>query len=352
MEISFLKEEYLYDFSLILYSVVLIMLFLPLFLETSYSNRYLVIGSFAFLTSAAVPLSFMQISKVITRYRAVTTERLIAICFLSALPTFVLLLQNNHAYMILSLMVIFVTAIILKRENRIKIPWRVFIMLAIFAMICLVAIYSDGGYIRQKVDVIFTRGMCDPYGVGWVRTVCDKLFKSAKIVGSSSYMVGKASIIETLYDFANCDIAIIIAKYGWLAFIGTLALYAGFFVCLFKMISKTKQSSFARYTSLISGLYLLCQTIYSLIGLFLLERAPMNPPFIDGFTCIITDFALFGIISMLYLRRNEPSEVKEYACNNRKSIIYQLREKLNLLLGLSDDFEDNYYDDDFEDDEF
>lgn len=349
--ISFLKEKHLYDFSLILYLAVLVLLIIPLFADSTPFNRFIVIGSVALLTSATVPLAFMQVSKTITRYRAVTTERFIAICFLSALPTFILLLQYNHTFMILSLMVIFVTTIILKKENRIKIPWRVFIIIAILAIIYLIAIYSDGGYISQRMDVIFTRGMCDPYGAGWVRTVCDKLFKSAKIIGSSSYMVGKASIIETLYNFADCDIAIILAKYGWLAFFGTLALYAEFFICLFKMISKTRQSSFAKYTSLISGLYLLCQTLYSLIGLFLLEKAPMNLSFIDGFTCTTVDFVLFGIICTLYLQRNEPSEVEEYDCDDRKSIIHLLREKLYSFLYLNNDFDVNY-DEDLEDDEF
>ena len=78
------------------------------------------------------------------------------------------------------------------------------------------------------------------------------------------------------------------------------------------MVHETKQSSFAKYTSLMFALSLLIQAVYSLVGLFLLDRASIDMPFVSGNAAInVINYLSSGIVLSLYSKRNKTSVLNE-----------------------------------------
>lgn len=104
----------------------------------------------------------------------------------------------------------------------------------------------------------------------------------------------------------------ILAHYGWALFLGVVAMYVIFFICLFKMTKATRQSSFAHYLSLMMTCYLAVQAIYSAIGLTLLDSSALEFPFMmNTQTLTVTNFIAFATVLSLYVHRHEKSEIVE-----------------------------------------
>ena len=74
-------------------------------------------------------------------------------------------------------------------------------------------------------------------------------------------------------------------------------------------------------------LSLVSQTVYSLLGVFLLDGASLNLPFMSGHTVNMMSYLSFGIILMLYVKRDQPSKIQELEVNetpDRLSIIKKM----------------------------
>lgn len=314
LAVSFLKEEHLHKAATLIYvSAILLMVVQLIFgYDLNYlSRRYIYLCGFAIYTAAILPLISFQVAKTITKYNRISTNKFIIVCGLTLMPMVLIFFQTNLTPVIITLMVTTVSIIVLKREGRLNIPWRAFVIPVLLLGVLAIAFYSESAYIAERIDTIICRGANDPFGSGWVRTVLDGIFASTPLIGKTAYAIKEQTVIGTLAKWADHNIVIVLAEYGWLAFVGTLLVYAGFFICLFKMVSKTRQSSFARYTSLFLSLSLAAQTIYSLLGIFLLDGASLNLPFMSGHTVNMMSYLSFGIILTLYIKRDQPSTIQE-----------------------------------------
>lgn len=317
--VSFLKEKYVYKSAMFFYlgTVLLIMIHWIFIDDLTYeSTRYLNIGRLSIYTAAALPLISFQIAKSITKYSCLSMKNLAIVLALVLLPLTVVLFQINFPPVITAMLVIAVSAVVLKRDGRINIPWRFFILILLLLCVFVAVLYAQDGYVANRINAIFTRGACDPYGGGWVRTVLDGIFTSTPIIGKTTYLIDGQTVVATLAKWSTYNVIIMLSEFGYAAFIGVLLVYAGFFVCLFKMVAKTTQSSFAKYTSLFLSLSLAVQAVYSLLGVFLLDRASLNLPFMSGHTVDIISCFSFGIILMLYVKRGELSAIQEIKVDN------------------------------------
>lgn len=358
--LSFAKEKHLHKAALPVYLCATLILIFQLVSESyrfSFNQRYLFIGSYAFLTASLLPLTSIQVAKKITEFKTINIDRLIGICILVLLPIGLVFFQTNSTPVIVALMVCAIGGIILKKEKRIRIPWRVFAILAISVAIYCAVAYTDGGYISRKIDVIFTRGTCCPLEDGWVRTVLDGILTNTPLIGASTFNPDSNRILTNL---GTHQIVIILTEYGYLAFAGALLLYVGFFICVFRMVAKTRQSAFAKYTSLFFALSLLTQAAYSLIGLFLLDCAHLNMPFMGSFTMNIMNYLSFGIILMLYARREEPSPIEEVDVETQQKPSFLKKLKpyiMDAIFGIypdedtDDDLDNDYFNDEYYDED-
>lgn len=314
LAVSFLKEEYLYKSASLIYICAIALMIVQLIFgkDSSYAyRRYLYLCGFAIYTAAILPLISFQVSKSITKYTRLSINSFAVVSGLVLIPLTLIFFQTNLTPVIIAMVVIAVGAVILKLEGRLNITWRAFIIPILLLGILVVGLYDESDYFADRIDIIITRGACDPFSGGWVRIVLDSIFKSTPFIGKTTYAIEGQNVVGTLAKWADHNIVIVLAEYGWLAFIVTLLVYVGFFICLFKMVSKTRQSSFARYTSLFLSLSLVAQTIYSLLGVFLLAGASLNLPFMSGHTVNMMSYLSFGIILMLYIKRDQPSTIQE-----------------------------------------
>ena len=328
--VSFLKEEHLHKAATVIYICAVILMIGQLIFgkELSFQHRrYLYLCGLAIYTAAILPLISFQVAKSITKYNCISISNFAMVCGLVLIPIALIYFQANLTPVIIAMFVVAVSIIVLKREGRLNMPWRFFAIPVILLSVFVVAIYSESSYVAERVNTIICRGANDPMGSGWVRTVLDGIFTSTPLIGQTTYTIEGQTVVGTLTKWADHNIIIALAQYGWLAFIGVLIIYIAFFICLFKMVSKTRQSSFARYTSMFLTLSLVSQAVYSLLGVFLLDGASLNLPFMSGHTVNMMSYLSFGIILMLYVKRDQPSKIQELEVNetpDRLSIIKKM----------------------------
>ena len=190
-------------------------------------------------------------------------------------------------------------------------PWRVFIIIGALLGILSVWMYVEGDLFSERIDVILTRGASDPLGFGWARTVIDTVLRSAPLFGSTTITIADMPVASALLDSGYHNIAAILVGYGWAAFIGVILVYVGFFICVFKMVVKVKQSSFAKYVAMSMAISLAVQAVFSLIGFFLLDGASVDMPFLGGISRNMMNYLCFALILMLYIKRDDPSKIDE-----------------------------------------
>lgn len=314
--ITVIKEEYLHKAALIIYLAVVGVLCVQLFVgdEMNYvSMRYLYIfDMFSLYTAALMPLTYIQSAKMIGKCNIIGFERLLSILIVMLVPIILVLSQINLAPVVIALFVCYVTMIVMRKEKRINVPWFVFLIPLVLIVITTVYMYTNTYYASMRLDTIITRGQNEPLGAGWIRTNLDGIFMNTPFVGATNYSQEYFPIVEMLSNWGEHNIIILLAKYGWLVFLTALVIYVCFFIGLFKMVQKTRQSSFAKYTSLMFALSLLVQAVYSLIGTFLLDSSPVDMPFISSsYTINVINYLSFGIVLSLYMGRNKVSTIKE-----------------------------------------
>lgn len=314
--VSVVKEEYLHKAALIIYLAVIGVLCVQLLSGDEVdpvSMRYLyVFDMFALYTAALLPLTYLQSAKLIGKYKTIGIDKLLSILLVMYIPMILVFAQINMDPVVIAFLVFYITLIVMRKEKRIQIPWITFLVPIVLILLTIISICNETYFTSMKFETILTRGQNDPLGLGWVRTNLDGILMNTPFVGATHYSNEYLHIVEMLSDWGEHNIVVLLAEYGWLAFLTTLAIYVCFFVCLFKMVHTTRQSSFAKYTSLMFALSLLVQAVYSLVGLFLLDSSPVDMPFVsNGFTINIINYLSFGIVLSLYMGRNKPSKIKE-----------------------------------------
>ena len=313
----FLKEEHIHKSSLIIYVLVIGILLLKLILDNNVnytSKLYIALFNPASLyTAAFLPLTYIQSAKMIGGYRNIKTLMFFVIIGVMILPIVLAFVQVNITPVIISSLVCYITLSVAKKEKRINVSWVVFLLLIVLAILTVAFIYLDSSYARIKLETIITRGHNEPLAAGWVRTNLDGIFTNTPFIGETNYFIGDdCPIAKMLSMWGKHNLVLILVKYGWLAFLLAILAYILFFVCVFKMVHETKQSSFAKYTSLMFALSLLIQAVYSLVGLFLLDRASIDMPFVSGNAAInVINYLSSGIVLSLYSKRNKTSVLNE-----------------------------------------
>lgn len=304
---SFLNEKLLNGIALIGYLCVIAVLYVQI-LSADNSNyvsmRYLDTGRFIIHTASLVPITYLLIAKMITKYDKSTFERLVIIVLVMIIPLALLFGQANLSFVIINFAVYFITLIFMKAEARINLPWIVFAAPALVLIATIVLIYADSDYASFRMETILSRGKNSPEGLGWMRTISDFVLLNTPFIGSCAKLEGDTDVAAMIARWGNHNVLAILAEYGWAAFLLLIVVYILLFVVLFRMVSKTKQGSFSKYLSLLSVLYLCVKAAFSLFGLFFLDKAPTDMPFIsNNYTIGMVDYFLAGIIFSRYFHR-------------------------------------------------
>lgn len=344
---AFVKEKHLYQLSGIIYAVVIALLFIQLIVfdrGLDYTRRFLFLTPwFAFPSSLLLPLSYFQNAKMIGKRSKIDFINLIGIISIMIVPVVLILAQVYMTPLVMACFVCYITIIVLKKEKRINIPWIMFLIPVILVVTAVIYAYYDSSYISYRLEVIITRGKFDPYGAGWVRNNIDALLMNTPFLGATNYSMDNMSAIEVLSKLNDHNALILLAKYGWVAFLLDVVAYILFFVCLFSMVHKTRQSTFARYTSLMLALFIVAQACFSLVGIFLLDSSYVDMPFLsDSLSYNTINYILFAIVFSLYLNRNKESTVNQLSPKSSETK-RSLAKLINKYINASS--ENNYYND-------
>lgn len=338
----FVKEEYLYKAAPWIYLVAVAVLAFQIYdldfsLDTSLSRNVRILGV-SIYSSALIPFTYLLLSRLISEYNVLNHFKRVLVFIAALFPLCLVAIQINRIPILISLLVYCVVLVIVKKDGKIKIERWVAPVITVGVIAGLVYVYFETPSLRQKIDIILTRGESDPYGIGWIRKVLDGIFANTPVVGKTNFVIEDFGVNETISKFGGCNIVLVLANCGWLAFVGMILLYALIFFCLFKMMKATKQSSFARYISLFLTLSLFLHAVISLIGVFFLPSVYNDMPFLaHNYSVNILDYVAFGIIFALYLRRNRKSKLIEKEETKRETTESDFLIKVRDFISAADD---------------
>lgn len=218
---------------------------------------------------------------------------------------------------------VFVMFIVLRKDREINITYIIFPVVVIASIIAFFSYANDSRYLSTVLDVIRTRGQSDPRGTGWLRILYDGIFRYSPLVGETTTVISEVSDIPRLLTTLGCDSAMyILARLGKLPFIGFVLICVLFTVCVMAMAIKTKQSTFARFTSLSLALSVLfCNAIYFCSIFFLVGDRSFIPFFSTGLSISIASAFMLGNIISLYLKRNQTKPKKPFVVAVTSSVL-------------------------------
>lgn len=218
---------------------------------------------------------------------------------------------------------VFVMFIVLRKDREINITYIVFPVVVIASIIAFFSYANDSRYLSTVLDVIRTRGQSDPITVGWLRILYDGIFRYSPLVGETTTVISEVSDIPRLLTTLGCDSAMyILARLGKLPFVGFVLICVLFTVCVMAMAVKTKQSTFARFTSLSLALSVLfCNAIYFCSIFFLVGDRSFIPFFSTGLSISIASAFMLGNIISLYLKRNQTKPKKPFVVAVTSSVL-------------------------------
>ena len=218
---------------------------------------------------------------------------------------------------------VFVMFIVLRKDREINITYIIFPVVVIASIIAFFSYANDSRYLSRVLDVIRTRGQSHPITVGWFRILYDGIFRYSPLVGETTTVISEVSDIPRLLTTLGCDSAMyILARLGKLPFIGFVLICVLFTVCVMAMAIKTKQSTFARFTSLSLALSVLfCNAIYFCSIFFLVGDRSFIPFFSTGLSISIASAFMLGNIISLYLKRNQTKPKKPFVVAVTSSVL-------------------------------
>lgn len=218
---------------------------------------------------------------------------------------------------------VFVMFFVLRKDREINITYIIFPVVVIASIIAFFSYANDSRYLSTVLDVIRTRGQSDPITVGWLRILYDGIFRYSPLVGETTTVISEVSDIPRLLTTLGCDSAMyILARLGKLPFIGFVLICVLFTVCVMAMAVKTKQSTFARFTSLSLAISVLfCNAIYFCSIFFLVGDRSFIPFFSTGLSISIASAFMLGNIISLYLKRNQTKPKKPFVVAVTSSVL-------------------------------
>lgn len=218
---------------------------------------------------------------------------------------------------------VFVMFIVLRAEREINITYIIFPAVVIASIVAFFSYANDSRYLSTVLGVIRTRGQSHPITVGWLRILYDGIFRYSPLAGETTTVISEVSDIPRLLSSLGFDSAMyILARLGKLPFIGFVLICVLFTVCVMAMAIKTKQSTFARFTSLSLALSVLfCNAIYFCSIFFLVGDRSFIPFFSTGLSISIASAFMLGNIISLYLKRNQRKPKKPFVVAVTSSVL-------------------------------
>lgn len=275
---------------------------------------FLSIGSYALMTCAFVSVPMFLTVKFLNTYKTVSLlQFFVALCPVIAVMICMSALNREWIALIMFAVVCLLT-FKCKKEKKLDVHWAVLATIAVVILILAVLSVCDSNYRMERIVNIITRGQDDPNGAGWVRNTVDNIFRNSSLFDGCVDINNQLSPeFAYIFEFSDLIIASLIGAYGWFPVICLTVLFIVFFIGVFLMVKKTRQSKFAHNISFVSASYLFIYTIHSYISIFLLDCSGMPTTFLYGNTADMMAVILFGVIIALYAGRYSESELDEYS---------------------------------------
>lgn len=348
---QFVGEKLFYRLSPVLYVAVIAVLGCQLIVgehDGMWGMSYLSVFGYTdlFTPNIMFPVYFF-IAWYVSRQQKFGTGEYALLTLLMGLPAFLIFLQAQEGPAVLMFAVYVITVCFLKKEKRINVPWTVLIIPAVIVLVAAIGAGLITEYGRSFIDVVLTRGQNSSNLRSEQRLFIDNILRSTPAIGHTELENVSELIEDPDIYWGGYRIVMLLAAFGWIPAVVVVMLTALVHVILFKMVSKIKQSLFARYLSILLSSFLLGQTVLSLLSVAVLGSGFYDLPFFTANAYLTAfNYLSVGIIILLYRRRNEESPLKEGEMKKGES------ERVSLLVLVRDfldkDDEDkivNHYDD-------
>lgn len=320
---AFMKESLLRIISVAAYIGEVVLLITGRFFTDMYIGGSVQIGYFFINPSYMLVLCLPFIAFCAEKIKKADWKKTALLAAAAILPGMISMSAASKYLGVGYFAVVFIMFIVLRTEREINITYIIFPAVVIASVVAFFSYANDSRYLSRVLDVIRTRGQSHPITVGWLRILYDGIFRYSPLVGETTTVISEVSDIPRLLTTLGCDSAMyILARLGKLPFIGFVLICVLFTVCVMAMAIKTKQSTFARFTSLSLALSVLfCNAIYFCSIFFLVGDRSFIPFFSTGLSISIASAFMLGNIISLYLKRNQTKPKKPFVVAVTSSVL-------------------------------
>lgn len=320
---AFMRESILRIFAVAAYIGEVTLLIVGRFFTDMYIGGSVQIGYFFINPSYMLVLCLPFIAFCAEKIKKADWKKTAVLAVAAILPGMISMSAASKYLGVGYFAAVFVMFIVLRADREINITYIIFPVVVIASIIAFFSYANDSRYLSTVLDVIRTRGQSDPITVGWLRILYDGIFRYSPLVGETTTVISEVSDIPRLLTTLGCDSAMyILARLGKLPFIGFVLICVLFTVCVMAMAVKTKQSTFARFTSLSLALSVLfCNAIYFCSIFFLVGDRSFIPFFSTGLSISIASAFMLGNIISLYLKRNQTKPKKPFVVAVTSSVL-------------------------------
>lgn len=320
---AFMKESILRIFAVAAYIGEVTLLIAGRFFSDMYIGGSVQIGYFFVNPSYMLVLCLPFIAFCAEKIKKADWKKTAVLAAAAILPGMISMSAASKYLGVGYFAAVFVMFIVLRKDREINITYIIFPVVVIASIIAFFSYANDSRYLSTVLDVIRTRGQSDPITVGWLRILYDGIFRYSPLVGETTTVISEVSDIPRLLTTLGCDSAMyILARLGKLPFIGFVLICVLFTVCVMAMAIKTRQSTFARFTSLSLALSVLfCNAIYFCGIFFLVGDRSFIPFFSTGLSISTASAFMLGNIISLYLKRNQTKPKKPFVVAVTSSVL-------------------------------
>lgn len=320
---AFMKESLLRIISVAAYIGEVVLLITGRFFTDMYIGGSVQIGYFFINPSYMLVLCLPFIAFCAEKIKKADWKKTAVLAAAAILPGMISMSAASKYLGVGYFAAVFVMFIVLRKDREINITYIIFPVVVIASIVAFFSYANDSRYLSRVLDVIRTRGQSHPITVGWLRILYDGIFRYSPLVGETTTVISEVSDIPRLLSSLGFDSAMyILARLGKLPFIGFVLICVLFTVCVMAMAIKTKQSTFARFTSLSLALSVLfCNAIYFCSIFFLVGDRSFIPFFSTGLSISIASAFMLGNIISLYLKRNQKKPKKPFVVAVTSSVL-------------------------------
>lgn len=320
---AFMRESILRIFAVAAYIGEVTLLMASLFMNDIYADTAVRIGYISVNPPYMIVLCLPFIAFCAEKIKKADWKKTALLAVAAIVPAAFLLVLGGMYLFFGYFAVVYIMFIVLRADRELNITYMVFPATVIVSIIIFFSYAKDGIFFSELLDVVRTRGQCDPRGTGWLRILYDGIFRYSPLVGETTTVISEVSDIPRLLTTLGYDSAMyILARLGKLPFIGFVLICVLFTVCVMAMAIKTKQSTFARFTSLSLALSVLfCNAIYFCSIFFLVGDRSFIPFFSTGLSISTASAFMLGNIISLYLKRNQTKPKKPFVVAVTSSVL-------------------------------